>query len=504
MGLVVALSMSVVACKEEEETAEVSKVAVEVQTPDSGELAVETAYIGNITPQEQVYVIPMASGTVTEVNFSVGDTVKEGDVLFKIDDEAAQLQLKNANAAYSAAKAGVTAQSDGARDLQNYQTEEQIRQLKDTWAETTDQIDDLEDDYDDVKDQIKSVSALYAQANAELEIARKDLYDNEENLKKQIADKKDEINTAEQNSQDTTALKVELEALESQYAGFSNAYKLAGNTVENYKSMLMQLESAKTQLKSGIEAAEDGKETIEKNINMAQNAYNITTSEIYPQADAASAASLSQASLGIEAAKMQLDFCVVEAPISGVVESVSVEKNGMAAAGNPAFIIANKDSMTVTFHVTEKAKNTLAVGDTIKVEHNGETFKGAITEIGTMAGMQTKLFQVKASVTGVGNKLPNGVSVKVYATTQRQKSDLIIPYDSVYFQAGDAYVYCVEDGKAVKTEVVVGLMNDTDVVITEGLTEESQIISNWSTKLRNGADVEIRMINGEAVAEEAE
>jgi len=62
---------------------------------------------------------------------------------------------------------------------------------------------------------------------------------------------------------------------------------------------------------------------------------------------------------------MQLDFCVVEAPISGVVESVSVEKNGMAAAGNPAFIIANKDSMTVTFNVTEKAKNGLKNSENI-------------------------------------------------------------------------------------------------------------------------------------------
>ena len=56
--------------------------------------------------------------------------VKEGDVLFKIDDEAAQLQMKNANATYASAKAGVTVQSDGTRDLQNYQTEEQIRQIQ--------------------------------------------------------------------------------------------------------------------------------------------------------------------------------------------------------------------------------------------------------------------------------------------------------------------------------------------------------------------------------------
>ena len=56
---------------------------------------------------------PKVSGTVTAAYFEVGDTVKEGDVLFKIDDEAAQLQMKSAEASYSQAEAGVTAATSG-------------------------------------------------------------------------------------------------------------------------------------------------------------------------------------------------------------------------------------------------------------------------------------------------------------------------------------------------------------------------------------------------------
>lgn len=110
----------------------------------------------------------------------------------------------------------------------------------------------------------------------------------------------------------------------------------------------------------------------------------------------------------------------------------------MASAGSPAYVISNKDSMTVTFNVAEKAKNELQVGDAIEVERNGETFAGTITEVGTMAGPQTRLFQVKASVIGSGDKLPSGVSVKVHATTQREESSLVIPYDAIYFSAGSA------------------------------------------------------------------
>ena len=164
----------------------------------------------------------------------------------------------------------------------------------------------------------------------------------------------------------------------------------------------------------------------------------------------------------------------------------------MASAGSPAYVISNKDSMTVTFNVAEKARDELQVGDAIEVERNGETFAGTITEVGTMAGQQTRLFQVKASVIGAGDKLPSGVSVKVHATTQREESSLVIPYDAIYFSAGSAYVYCVEDGKLVKTPITVGLMNDDEAVVADGLNGESQVVTTWSSKLRDGAEVVVK------------
>lgn len=176
----------------------------------------------------------------------------------------------------------------------------------------------------------------------------------------------------------------------------------------------------------------------------------------------------------------------------------------MAAAGNPAYIISNKDSMTVTFNVTEKAKNTMNVGDHVTVERNGETFDGTITEIGTMAEQQTKLFQVKATIPGAGDKLPNGVSVKVSATTEKEDGSTLVPFDALYFSGGDAYVYCVVDNKLVRTSVTVGLMDDDHAIIEDGLDADSLVVSNWSSQAekwcRCGDRVSERRIGGIAGA----
>ena len=518
MGIIVTLSMSTVACGKKEETTQTSAVAVEVENPTTGELTNDTTYIGTVEPQQQVYVIPKVSGTVTATYFEVGDTVKEGDVLFKIDDEAAQLQMASAEASYNQAQAGVTAATSGSRDLQNYQTERSIQQLKDSLNDAENNIDDLEDNLGDLRDArgklgtakdqaqagLDAVNSQMVSLEAELQNLQGDLSTAEEAAKKTAQDANPEISDEELQAAvsadaDVQKYNASIKDVNAQITELKTSQSSAQSAVDQLNSQIQSVEASKTQIKSSISQIEDGKDTIRDNLTTAEQTYAITQNEVYPETDATYAAQLQAASVGVDSAKMQLDYYTVKAPISGVVEAANVKKEDMAAAGNAAYIISNKDSMTVTFNVTEKAKNTMNEGDHVTVERNGETFDGTITEIGTMAGQQTKLFQVKATIPGAGDKLPNGVSVKVSATTEKEDGNTLVPFDSLYFSGGDAYVYCVVDNKLVRTSVTVGLMDDDYAVIEDGLDADSLVVSNWSSKLRNGADAEIVSLNGEAV-----
>ena len=504
LGLVIVLGVSITGCsskKQTEETAE--KVNVEVQLPGSGEVALDTDYIGTVSPEQQVYVTPLVSGTVTQVNYAVGDTVQEGDVLFKIDDEAAQLQVSSAKAAYSQAAAGVTAATGGSRHLQNYQTEQSIDTLEDSLDKVRSSISDMQGQIDTLGQQQEQLTAAVqgAQAGAEaknqaLAQAQVRLDDLNKELEALENPGTDESGVElPKNEEAINAKKAEIQVQETTVATAKLDLATAQSQLSDAQAGLSQVTSGKSQLESALETAKSQKDTLKDNLKTAQDTYDITQDEVYPQTDATYAAQLSAAGVGVKSAQYQLDFYTVTAPISGQVETVSVEKDAMAAAGNVAFVISNKNSMTVTFQVAEKVKDQLQVGDAITVERGDETFGGTIIEVGTMAGAQTKLFQIKATIPGGSDKLPSGVSVKVHATTQREEGDLIIPYDAVYFSAGDAYVYCVENGKLVKTPVTVGLMNDTQVSIADGLTADSQVVTTWSSKLRDGAEVTI--VSGE-------
>ena len=540
LGLVLTMSVSMVGCGSSKKT-ETEKVNVEVQTPQSGEVTLDTDYIGTVSPEQQVYVVPLVSGTVTQVNYAVGDTVKEGDVLFRIDDEAAQLQMDNARAAYSQAQAGVNAATGGARHLQNYQTEQGIDSMEDSLDQVRDSIKDMESQIDTLGTQETQLSQAVTAAQAN--VAAKNQALAQEQLKLESLQKAAEAGNASSAGSTTEAGTGSTGTAESggtaagetgtasgtagsgTASGTAEAAGTTGSTgatasdlaIQEQKTKvataqleLTQAQEALSQAQSGLSAAKSGKsqlesaldttktqkDTLKDNLNTTKETYEITKNEVYPQTDATYAAQLAQANVGLESAQYQMDMYTIKAPISGQIESISVEKDTMASAGNPAYVISNKDSMTVTFNVAEKAKNELKVGDAVEVERGGETFAGTITEVGTMAGPQTRLFQVKASVIGVGDKLPSGVSVKVHATTQREQSGLVIPYDAVYFSAGDAYVYCVENGKLVKTPITVGLMNDNEVSVEDGLNAESQVVTTWSSKLRDGAEVLINGANG--------
>ena len=548
LGLVLTMSVSMVGCGSSKKT-ETEKVNVEVQTPQSGEVTLDTDYIGTVSPEQQVYVVPLVSGTVTQVNYAVGDTVKEGDVLFRIDDEAAQLQMDNARAAYSQAQAGVNAATGGARHLQNYQTEQGIDSMEDSLDQVRDSIKDMESQIDTLGTQETQLSQAVTAAQAN--VAAKNQALAQEQLKLESLQKAAEAGNASSVGSTTEAGTGSTGTAESggtaagetgaasgtagsgtasgtaEAAGTTGTTGSTGSTgatasdlaIQEQKTKvataqleLTQAQEALSQAQSGLAAAKSGKsqlesaldttktqkDTLKDNLNTTKETYEITKNEVYPQTDATYAAQLAQANVGLESAQYQMDMYTIKAPISGQIESISVEKDTMASAGNPAYVISNKDSMTVTFNVAEKAKNELKVGDAVEVERGGETFAGTITEVGIMAGPQTRLFQVKAAVIGAGDKLPSGVSVKVHATTQREQSGLVIPYDAVYFSAGDAYVYCVENGKLVKTPITVGLMNDNEVSVEDGLNAESQVVTTWSSKLRDGAEVLINGANGAA------
>lgn len=81
---------------------------VTLATVETRELVEWEEFTGRVEPTEMVELKPRVSGYITEVHFEAGELVKEGDILFTIDQRAFETKLRAAKAEVARAQASAT------------------------------------------------------------------------------------------------------------------------------------------------------------------------------------------------------------------------------------------------------------------------------------------------------------------------------------------------------------------------------------------------------------
>ncbi|MBD5550813.1 MAG: efflux RND transporter periplasmic adaptor subunit [Lachnospiraceae bacterium] len=435
IAMMLVLAMALGGCGsaalETAQTEEESAVTVSTESVETGTITLTNSFIGTVSPQETVMVIPFAVGTVTETFFEVGDTVEAGDVLFKIDDEAAKLALQQAQLSVESTK---NQANSTLHNLYNQQDSTDL-QMESSQLQSTSSFEQAQIGYVTAKNAYEAADKAYNDL-----LKMKDMKDLSGN---NIVSAKD---------------------LSEAKMGRDQAYQYY------------------LQTRSSYHVAEEALELTEETKDMTEDQLATTIEDT----EASLKTGLSLAQLGVAQAQMALDNYTVTAPVSGVIESKGVEVNGIASQSSPAYTIVNNNTMTVTFQVSETVKNTLSVGQKITLERNDDTYTASITEIGASVNLQSGLFQIKACVEANGSQLPSGVSVKVNADTYRAENAMIIPYDAVYYENEGAYVYTSVNGRAVKTPITTGIFDDENIVVTDGLNPGDIVVTSWSPQLTGG------------------
>ncbi|MCR4704728.1 MAG: biotin/lipoyl-binding protein, partial [Lachnospiraceae bacterium] len=201
MALIMSASTFLAGCGEEEVAEPDPSIVVETVKPGSETIELDGDFMGTVEADNTVTVTAKASGDVTGTFFEVGDTVNAGDLLFTLDDRAAQIGMTtakvaadnaaiavdNANASKSAAEYGMlyteatirekvgTMDTDEMRLLNAVtqtklalKTAEETAELAkeqyglaaDQYDELEDRIDDLQEDYDHMNRYYKELVAI--------------------------------------------------------------------------------------------------------------------------------------------------------------------------------------------------------------------------------------------------------------------------------------------------------------------------------------------------------
>ena len=457
--------------------------------------------------------------------------------------EMAQSQYEMAQSQYEGTVAQLDAQMWGQKNLQLYQMQAQMENIEAGINDIYEQKAELNEQRSNAQKQKESLKKQIDDLQSAIEQMENTMGTTQEELDSALADMTalDQLGADAYNAQAVS---------EGNPVTYEEAEVVAQDEIDGAelwpkefldllvaKVQLYRLQEAYSQVESGIIAIDDGQGKLDdaledayRGLEQAQTIMNITRDQIYADTqkivdankqtaalslDSAAmgidsaAASVNSAKLGIEGAQLaidsaeyQLDMYTLKAPIGGVIEAVNVKEHDFATPSTPAYIISNKDTMTVTFYVSEGIRNTLSVGQKVSADRNGKLYDAVITEIGSMIDQTTGLFAIKACIGIPDESLLTGCSVKITADTYSQDKVLLIPYDAVYYDDSQPYVYVAVNNVAERRNIETGIFDEQTITVLSGLTIEDQLITSWSANLREGALVSIQATQN-AAAENA-
>ena len=203
---------------------------------------------------------------------------------------------------------------------------------------------------------------------------------------------------------------------------------------------------------------------------------------------------LSQANASLTAAQKAMDDCTVKAPFACVVGDTFVEEGQDVSPAMTIVTVYDVSSLEIKFSVPESEMGLLSLGDeaSFNVPAIGESkFSAKLTSKGVMASKLSHSYECTLTPSGSITGLMAGMTCKVWLKGLGG-SGVVISASMVRTDTDGKYVWTVDSDDIVrKTYVQTGGFAGKGVVITEGLSDGDNVITEGMQKVSGGMKVNI-------------
>lgn len=204
--------------------------------------------------------------------------------------------------------------------------------------------------------------------------------------------------------------------------------------------------------------------------------------------------SFENAAIQKEQAFKQLSDATVVSPISGIVTERNMEIGAYVNTGNQIAKIIDISKLKVLLNVSETNVYHLQIGDkaTISTDvYPGVSFDGCISFIGSQSDAAHNYPVEIAMNNSKEHPLKAGTIVTSHIVIPDTKTRLFIPRQSLQGSTNDAFVYVVENSKALLRRIVVGSENGDYLEVISGLTEGEKVVTSGQINLSDGKEVSV-------------
>ncbi|GGW99753.1 efflux RND transporter periplasmic adaptor subunit [Undibacterium macrobrachii] len=197
----------------------------------------------------------------------------------------------------------------------------------------------------------------------------------------------------------------------------------------------------------------------------------------------------------IASAKAQLAKTIIRAEVAGIVLTRNAEPGDLAQPGRVLFEIARAGDTEVLMPLDEKNLGVLAIGQAatcIADAFPNRPFPAKVSFIAPGIDPQRGTVEVRLTVDPVPEFVRQGMTISVNVETGRRDRALVVPND-VLFATNDnnATVWVIEDGRAVRRQVQLGLRGLIQTEVTAGLRAGDWVLTAIPANLTDGDRVRL-------------
>ena len=428
---------------------------VQSTTVERGRVELTVSADGILQPLTTVAVKSYAGGTVDILEVEVGDEVKAGDLLAKIDPTDSLTAYNQSVADLTAAQARLR-QAQEQSNVQPTLTRAAIAQAEASYSAT-------------VKDLQRLQKATHPQARAQARAA----------LDKARAN----VSVAERELVRVQGLQEKGFVPESEVDVAINRQELAKAELASAQERWDTLD---VDLSAELESAQARVAQASASLDRARAD---AVQDRLREADVASAgAQVARAEAQVENARTMLDYTTVRAPRAGVILEKLVEEGTIITSGRSSIaqgtdivLLGDLTKMFAEVSLDEADVGRARTGQQVEISVDAfpdARFSGAVTRINPQAvtAQNITTVLVKVEIENPDARLKPGMTASCEFLVEEATDVLYLPSRAVRGARGEYFATIREGDGAVEVPVSVGLVGDDRIEIREGLAEGAEVL----------------------------
>jgi multidrug efflux pump subunit AcrA (membrane-fusion protein) len=183
----------------------------------------------------------------------------------------------------------------------------------------------------------------------------------------------------------------------------------------------------------------------------------------------------------------------VPSTLSGIVGRVYLDRGADVTLGTPVALVVDASSVRARADVPERYAGRVKLGQDVRVEveaYPDHVFRGRVTKESPVVDPDTRSAPIEVDLDNADGRLRSGMFAKMTIVVARRSNAVVVPKEALV-EGSSPSVFVIKDGKASSRALKLGLVNDVQAEVLDGLKPGESVAVFGLYGLKDGSPVEV-------------